>query len=734
MISTNKISIFLHDFDVQGNCYADIILPISGNRVSGFKVKIGPGGGIMVHMPSGMGTMWTFNEIDWLEVRKQITEEYRRVINNQQILVRLHDFDEKNNCLADITLRDTGVVISDFKVMPGLGGGIMVHMPSWMHTRWSYTEIQWSEVRQVVAREYLSTVSAKKQSIESHSRVASNTTTICTFYSPVVRDEADVAATLSSTGELIEGVHLVHTKDKDTIQVFMPKKMNYYWNNASIEWDLLVEIVSKEYRKQVLQEDCENLSDTVIIEFSNKQEVTTCLVDVNLPHKKNIIKGFRIRAIKGAERIIISTPKWMGRWNDNRVTWYNLCTLITTEYNKYSVVESKAAEKHQETYSYEDSPQGNATVDESSSIVHSAKQQTKEKNELGRIKNAENSSFVFYPRTVLRAVASSDGSGSESKRKLFDLVSALNKGSLGGIGPFEINILEWIAKLRYVSSTMLVDLIKAGYVSFGWRSDVTQAKLSKIISRMAEYQLITLTRFVTVNDDGSLDNNNYSVMRIITLGRNGSILLHELGKNTTRYNAFDIFQDGNTVKRFLTANQWLVYWLKTYKDEIGENYETSCIIHLKGVEYVGARIYATVTINDCTMVAEPVRRVEEFEINSNKQWLREKIERLSLLFGNLDQLYHGKDEISFPQRPIIVLVCEDDDHMLETWNSVKSMLPEIHNQEIWFSSDLRIFNYNKRGERFLRFVNDMPRPVEIKEVLGIDNEADDIIPNNGVTG
>ena len=107
---------------------------------------------------------------------------------------------------------------------------------------------------------------------------------------------------------------------------------------------------------------------------------------------------------------------------------------------------------------------------------------------------------------------------------------------------------------------------------------------------MADYQLITLTRFVKVNDDGSLDGNSKTNMRIITLGRNGSTLLHELGKSVPRYNAFDIFQDGNTVKRFLTANQWLVYWLKTYKDEIGENYETSCIIHLKGVENVGARI------------------------------------------------------------------------------------------------------------------------------------------------
>lgn len=725
MTSPNNISVSLYEFDVQGNCTADIVLPLSGNKISGFRVKLGPGGGIMVHMPSSMGTTWSFKEIEWGEVRKQITEEYRKSIHNQPIMVKLHSFDEKNNCLADITLCDTGAVISDLKVMPGLGGGIMVHMPSWMHTRWSYTEVQWSEVRQIVTREYLSAVSGKKQSIKTNT----GGTQICTFYSSVVRVEADVVATITSTGEQIESIRLVYTKGKDIIQVFMPREMNYYWSKTCIEWDQLVEIVTNEYRRQVLDEDFEYISESVTIEFPHVQEATSCMADINLPHKKNIIKGFRIKKTKGEDRIIISTPKWMGRWNDNRLTWYDLCSLITSEYNKNFGVEDKNAESLQKPIDktvLSDDGEPSTKID---LVIHSPKQQAKEKNELGRIKNAENSSFVFYPRTVLRAVDSSEGSGSDSKRKLFDLVSALNKGSLGGIGPFEINILEWIAKLRYVSSTMLVDLIKAGYVSFGWRSEVTQAKLSKIISRMADYQLITLTRFVTVNDDGSLDSSNYSVMRIITLGRNGSILLHELGKSVTRYNAFDIFQDGNTVKRFLTANQWLIYWLRTYKDEIGGNYETSCIIHLKGVEYVGARIYAAVTINDCPMIAEPVRRVEEFEIDSNKQWLREKIERLSLLFGNLDQLYHGKDEISFPQRPIIVLVCEDDDHMREVWEFIK-LLPEIisQNQEIWFSSDLRIFNYNKRGERFLHFINDVPHPVELKQALGIDNEADNITP------
>lgn len=720
MISTNKISVFLHDSDAQGNCTADIILPISENRISGFNVKIGPGGGIMVYMPSSMGTVWTINEIGWSEVRKQITEEYRKAINNQPILVRLYDFDEKNNCLADITLRDTGVVISEFKVMTGPEGGIMVYMPSWMHTRWTYTEVQWSEVRQKVTQEYLSAVSEKKQSIKT-SKVG---TQICTFYSSTVEVEADVAATIISTGEQIKDIRLVYTKDKDIMQVFMPKEMNHCWSNTCIEWDQLVEIVKNEYRRQMLDENFDYISESATIEFLYVHEVTSCMADINLPHKKNIIKGFRIKKIEGENHIIISSPKWMGRWDDNRLTWYDLCSLITSEYNRNFGIEVKNTESHQKPIDKTVVSEDNEPSSEIDLLIHNPKQE-KEKNELGRIKNAENSSFIFYPRTVLRVADSLDSSAADSKRNIIDLVYALNKGFFG---PFEINIMEWIAKLRYATSTMLLDLIKAGYVSFGWRSDISQTKLTKIINRMADYHLITLTRFVKVNDDGSLDGNSKTNMRIITLGRNGSTLLHELGKSVPRYNAFDIFQDGNTVKRFLTANQWLVYWLKTYKDEIGENYETSCIIHLKGVEYVGARIYATVTINDCTMIAEPVRRVEDFEITINKQWFREKVKRLSLMFDNLDQLYHGKDEISFPQRPIIVLVCEDDDHIRETWESITS-LPDLDRQEIWFSSDLRIFNYNKRGERFLQFINDEPHPVELMQTLGIDNEADNIIPN-----
>lgn len=36
---------------------------------------------------------------------------------------------------------------------------------------------------------------------------------------------------------------------------------------------------------------------------------------------------------------------------------------------------------------------------------------------------------------------------------------------------------------------------------------------------------------------------------------------------------------------------------------------------------------------------------------------------------------------------------------------------------------IRIFNYDKRGKRFLRFINDTPCLVSLSQALGIDNET-----------
>ena len=724
MAMSNKITVSLHTFDVHGNCYADIILPLSKKKIADFRV-MKQVGGVIVNQPAYMGKEWKIDEISWIDVRNQIAEEYLHNNNsNSSARVSFHRSGEKSDYIANIAFPDYGIIMNDFIVKPGPSGGVLVHMPSWMRGQWDYTEIQWSEVRQIITKEYLSFIASKDEFKNSNNVI--DISHICNFHSFAEKTEAFVSVTNAETNEQIQGIKLLHKYENDLLRIFMPKEMNGHWDKDFIEWDRLVELIKQEYRRQVLGTDVDDNSgsEELKIVIYSIQKVIACKADVKLPHNNKIIRGFTIKRKKGDQKITVLTPKWMTRWNDNKLKWNDLRKIITDEYNRYVNKQNKIEE-----ISSVENDQIKVPESEQESIAdeNKKKQNPKETNKFGRIMNAENSPFVFYPRTVLRAVDFSETKGKNANNRLISLVKALNRGSFGGIGPFEINILEWISKLRFVTSTMLLDLIKAGYVSFGWRSDITQDKLSKITKRMASYDLITLTRFVTLKDDGGLETDTSSIMRVITLGKNGSSLLHELYRKTAKYNPFDIFQDGNTVKRFLISNQWLIYWLKTYKEEIGEDYETSCIIHLKGIEYIGARIYAIVTINDRTLIAEPVRRVEAFEMESCKQLLIDKIKRLAIMFNNLDQLYQEQSEISFPNKPIIILICEDDNHIFEIWKSLKLALPEIYDQEIWFSTDLRLYNYNQSGERFFRISNDdILRPVDLRLALGIDNEGDQV--------
>lgn len=128
------------------------------------------------------------------------------------------------------------------------------------------------------------------------------------------------------------------------------------------------------------------------------------------------------------------------------------------------------------------------------------------------------------------------------------------------------------------------------------------------------------------------------------------------------------------------------------------------------------------------MIAEPVRRAEDFETNSEKKKFCEKIERMLLMFNNMDQLYYDNHKlaINFPSRPVIVIICEDDNHIKEVSETVSSII-KGSNQEVWFSNDLRIFNYDKRGERLLCVNNNELQVVDIKKIFGKDKETDAIV-------
>ena len=743
-LRNNELQVTLHSFHDDGSCLADVILPVSQTKVCNFVVKHGLGNGVIVHMPSEMGTTWTYTELSWADVRQKITESFRNQAgsastpkNEEPIRVVLYGFDAFNNCMADITIKSTGVEVRGLKVNRGIGNDVIVHMPDWMRTKWSRTEIQWSTVRYLVTEKYRAKMAESLPSFY--------------FYGHYRRTQTTATVTFPITGTVVESVFVTCEETaNDSIRVFMPRSMNHQWLVEEMDWDTVSAYVEEEYRRQLLHSSGGERED-IIVHFDVSNKEFGCLVDVSLPNKQNYVKGFRLH--HGSQgQIKIAMPTWMERWSDSQYSWFTLCKLIIRAYinspegSKVAPKLTPAPVNNQSSAAIntvslkpaaktipvvtEAAPEFSARMQpaESQDVQLLTEKTQKETSELGRILNADNNPFMFYPHTVLRLEPP------KFRKSMIELVNAITRGSVVGIGPFEINLLMWVEKLRYVTKSMLLKLIENGYVSIGWRPNINAKKMTDVLKKMQEYNLIELSKFVMVDDNGEQGNDNHQLIDenaeqgdikgakylIVTVGKTGNTLLHELGKNTRSYNPFDILQDGNNVKRYLSANQWLIHWLTTYKDRQDMNYETSCIIQQKGSEFIGARFYATVTLNDMPMVCEPIRRCEEFEIAALHAEVHSKMDRLTSMFGNLDQLYKGREEFVFSQRPTIVLICEDDEHIAEVRDMFSDIVENNPEQRFWFTTDQRVYNKNMKSQRFLSFENGEPVAVDENEFFHIN--------------
>ena len=79
-----------------------------------------------------------------------------------------------------------------------------------------------------------------------------------------------------------------------------------------------------------------------------------------------------------------------------------------------------------------------------------------------------------------------------------------------------------------------------------------------------------------------------------------------------------------------------------------------------------------------------------------------------------------REPIVYTSRPVITYLCEDDEHVEEVIRNLNPLFEEHPNQEVWFTTDLRMFNYNMKGQRFKRLEGDQLVNVDIKTELGVD--------------
>ncbi len=324
-----------------------------------------------------------------------------------------------------------------------------------------------------------------------------------------------------------------------------------------------------------------------------------------------------------------------------------------------------------------------------------------ENNALEAIKQ---SPFRFVLHTVIRPIKN-ENPVRKAEAILKGIVDSMSKGF---IGSFEINLLYWIAQLRFSNKAMLTKLMEGGFID---RSKTVNTNLDKLMDKkldlLINHEMIMRVRFQSLDESGQ--NTISRGIPIYIMNKAGNTTLKELGLTDAKYNAFDIVQDGNTVKRILAVNQWLIFMLVHFP-EIGDNFELANIFNLMTDEHASARFFGSVVCNGETLVGEAIRRVEDFEKHALKNSVSEKCARLIRMFAKFNEIYitrskGGRDKFVIPRRPILIYICEDDAHISEVREEILSeVINENPEQQIYFTTDLKIFNEDLGSMEFLKLL------------------------------
>lgn len=629
-----------------------------------------------------------------------------------------------NKCNGRLILKGVDLTIEDFIIAIADNGGIQVFMPKDFGTTWPHAEIiSWKEVRLK-----FKTAFEKEYNIAEMLKLKQNKQEKVIIEIENIRSDNTCDATAKfSDGTVISGFSVIPANNGG-LQIFMPKAFGTSWPfDGMISWEEMRSIIKKQYILMLKNEETSTeIKKTTRHDFSLKfhglNNKGTCFANCHFKTEDITINNFILRFSN--IQMSVDMPNGINEWQIKSISWDDFKVFVIEKFKKF------VNKMGIDLQAFQD--EGNANTDEIWAIKKRNIEISLDKSETPvivdwrKLLGAHNSlsgisPLAFVPNTVLRLEeyieryellkeekrTKKGASNYKSNIPIDFLISALKQNDF--IGPFELDVLTWINKLRYVTTSMLMDLYISGYIAPTWRK-ITKDKFSTIINRMQKYNLVNVTRFASLDDTGRSFESK-AVSRIYTLGKNGNILLRQLGRESM-YNAFDIYQDGNVVKGYMAANQHLVRWLSSFPAYVKNNYDTTQVIHSFGTKKIGARIYGVVKCGRGTIIIEPVRRTDRWSFDESNSFLKDKLTRIITLISNIDELYHrsvywgSSVKFELNENPIICYTCEDEAHMKEVWEMIKPIALENPTQKIWFTHDLNIYNDSAEGKRYVEFSED----------------------------
>ena len=243
----------------------------------------------------------------------------------------------------------------------------------------------------------------------------------------------------------------------------------------------------------------------------------------------------------------------------------------------------------------------------------------------------------------------------------------VRKIDIGHITDIHFKILELVNKFEFITSRQLFQIL----TEMG--EDIKdQDKLNTRLDQLIKNKI--LTRYYFKSEEGDC------IYRVFCLEKMGKYLLQSRGEEC-KWQQTDNVKPVPMIKKRLAGNQIIIAYLRKVKAYDNYTVKPAITAKMAGKTFKvqGAGIKITKASKSMEFIFEVIRREED--------WEKKLIERLEL-YKDFYQNFQTMDS-GYERMPQLILVCEDNQHMAETFKAIVKNKMEIPQIKYYFSTDLR---------------------------------------------
>ena len=243
----------------------------------------------------------------------------------------------------------------------------------------------------------------------------------------------------------------------------------------------------------------------------------------------------------------------------------------------------------------------------------------------------------------------------------------VHKINIGHINEIHFAILDLVNEFEFITSRQLYQMLEIKGID-----PKSQDKLNNKLDQLVKSKI--LTRYYFTSDEGK------GIYRIYCLEKMGKYLLNSK-EIDCKWQPSDNTKPVPMIKKRLAGNQTLIAYLRKVK--AFDSYIVKPAITAKASGKIfkasGGAVKLTKNGKSIQFVFEVIRREQD--------WEKKLVERMRLYKEFYENYIPG--DSGFPAMPQLILVCEDEKHMAETFKEIVKNQLEIAQIKLYFTTDLR---------------------------------------------